>query len=196
MPSQPPTELTMTDSAEIADVLRGRRTIHNFLPDVPPIELIEEAIEIARWAPNHHHTEPWHFYLLGPESIAKVVDLNAGLVAEKKGEEAGEAKRKRWSTIPGWLVVTCDRSEDSLRQDEDYAACCCAVQNLSLALWTHGVGVKWTTGAVTRHPELFELLGANPDQERSIGIFWYGYPAGDVPTQKRKAVSEILKRVP
>jgi len=186
----------MTDSADIADALRGRRTIHKFLPDVPPGELIEEAIEIARWAPNHHHTEPWHFYLLGPESIARVIDLNARLVAEKKGEEAGEAKRKRWSAVPGWLVVTCDRSEDSLRQDEDYAACCCAVHNLSLALWTHGIGVKWTTGAVTRHPDLFELLGVNPDQERSIGIFWYGYPAGDVPSQKRKPVSEILKRVP
>ena len=83
----------MTDSADIADVLRGRRTIHKFLPDVPPVELIEEAIEIARWAPNHHHTEPWLFYVLGPDSIARVVDLNARLVADIQVVEAGEANR-------------------------------------------------------------------------------------------------------
>lgn len=186
----------MTNSADIAVVLRGRRTIHSFLPDVPPVELIEEAIEIARWAPNHHHTEPWHFYLLGPEAIDIAVNLNASLVAHKKGEEAGEAKRKRWSTIPGWLMVTCDRSKEPVRQLEDYAACCCAVHSLSLALWTHGVGVKWTTGEVTRHQDLFELIGIDIRKEVSIGIFWYGYPAGDVPAQKRKPVSEILKRLP
>lgn len=185
----------MTVTADIADVLRGRRTIHSFLPALPPVELVEESIELARWAPNHHHTEPWHFYLLGPESIARVVDLNARLVTARKGDAAGEAKRKRWSTIPGWLVVTCDRSDDATRQEEDYAACCCAVHSLSLALWAHGIGVKWTTGPVTRHPELFELIGANPDQQRSIGIFWYGYPA-DIPTQQRRPVAEILTRVP
>ncbi|MBC8291030.1 MAG: nitroreductase, partial [Planctomycetes bacterium] len=72
---------------------------------------------------------------------------------------------------------------------------CCAMHSFSLALWAHGVGVKWTTGTVTRHAELFDLLGANPEKERSIGIFWYGYPA-DVPAQKRKPVSEILTRIP
>jgi nitroreductase len=176
------------------ELLCGRRTIHNFLAEVPPAHLVEEAVATARWAPNHHHTEPWHFFLLGPNAISRIVDLNAKLVAEKKGDEAGEAKRRRWSEIPGWLVVTCDRSDDSMRQEEDYAACCCAVQNFSLALWAHGVGVKWTTGAVTRHPELFELLGVDSRSQRSVGILWYGYPA-DVPRQKRKPVDEILTTI-
>lgn len=186
---------TMTDPLAIAELLRGRRTIHSFTAEVPPVELIQEAIGLARWAPNHHHTEPWHFYLLGPEAISTIVNLNARLVAEQKGAEAGEAKRQRWSTVPGWLVVTCDRSDDPVRQEEDYAACCCAMQNFSLALWAHGIGVKWTTGAVTRHHELFELLGANPDEERSVGIFWYGYPV-ETPSQKRMSVEEILRKIP
>jgi nitroreductase len=185
----------MSHRSEYFELIRGRRTIHNFETELAPVELVEEAIELARWAPNHHHTEPWHFFLLGPNAISQIVDLNARLVAEKKGDEAGEAKRKRWSTIPGWLVVTCDRSADSVRQEEDYAACCCAVQNFSLAMWAHGVGVKWTTGAVTRHPELFELLEVDSEQQRSVGILWYGYPA-DLPAQKRKPVDQILTVVP
>lgn len=185
---------SMAVPSEITEFLRSRRTIHNFTAEAPPIELVEEAVEVARWAPNHHHTEPWRFFLLGARAIARIVDLNAELVAEKKGPEAGEAKRKRWSEIPGWLVVTCDRSDDPVRQEEDYAACCCAVQNLSLALWAHGVGVKWTTGAVTRHPELFDLLGVDLEKHRSVGILWYGYPAV-IPIQKRKSVEEILTSI-
>ena len=184
----------MAEPSQMIELLRSRRTIHNFTAEVPPIQLVEEAVEAARWAPNHHHTEPWHFFLLGPNAISRIVNLNASLVAAKKGEEAGEAKRKRWSEVPGWLVVTCDRSDDALRQEEDYAACCCAVQNLSLALWAHGVGVKWTTGDVTRHPELFQLLGVDANRHRSVGILWYGYPA-EVPVQKRKPVDEILTAV-
>lgn len=184
----------MAEPSVIMELLRSRRTIHNFTAEIPPSELIIDAVEAARWAPNHHHTEPWHFYLLGPTAKSKIVDLNAKLITEKKGEEAGEAKRQRWSEIPGWLVVTCDRSDNPMRQEEDYAACCCAVQNLSLALWAQGVGIKWTTGDVTRHPQLFEILEVDPARQRSVGILWYGYPAV-VPVQKRKSVNEILRSI-
>ena len=175
----------------LADIIRTRRTIHDFLPEVPPREAILQAIELARWAPNHRHTEPWRFHLLGEQAKSKVVDLNARIVAAKSGFEAGEAKRKRWSEVPGWLVVTCARSDDPVLDNEDYAATCCAIQNFSLYLWSRSIGVKWTTGGVTRHPEFFELLGLDPDANRTVALLWYGYPAS-VPNQQRKAVDEII----
>lgn len=186
----------MTHPFEIvAEIVRGRRTINDFREEQPPRERVLEAIELARWAPNHKHTEPWRFHLLGPESIASIVDLNARLVAEKKGPEAGESKRKRWAAVPGWLVVTCDRSSDLLREREDYAACCCAIQNLQLGLWSHGIGVKWTTGDVTRHTDFATLLGIDPAERCIVGLLWYGYPAA-IPEQKRKPVAEIVEERP
>ncbi|MBI1312725.1 nitroreductase [bacterium] len=187
----------MTDAATLIDrVIHERRTINNFLPEQPPVETIVAAIEAACWAPNHHQTEPWRFHLLGPKSIAAVVDLNAQLVTEAKGSVAGEAKRQRWSEVPGWLAVTCPRSqEDASRELEDYAACCCAIQNLSLFLWSRGIGVKWTTGAVTQHPDYFALLGLNSDEHLSVGLLWFGYPQ-TVPEQRRQSVDEVLTRLP
>lgn len=180
----------------IEDVIRGRRTVHNFTTEVPPFDQIEKAIELASWAPNHRHTEPWRFHHLGPETISAVVDLNARLVAEKKGPAAGEAKRERWSTIPGWLVVTSALSPDDAElEKEDYAACCCAIQNLSLYLWSAGIGVKWTTGAVTRHPDFYRLLNVDPAERQTVGVLWYGY-AANVAQQKRQPVGEILTRLP
>jgi nitroreductase len=180
----------------IEGVIRGRRTIHNFTTEVAPFEQIEKAIELASWAPNHRHTEPWRFHHLGPETISAVADLNARLVAEQKGAAAGEAKRERWSTIPGWLVVTSALSPDDAElEKEDYAACCCAIQNLSLYLWSAGIGVKWTTGAVTRHPEFYRLLNVNPAERQTVGVLWYGY-AANVAQQKRQPVGEILTRLP
>lgn len=175
----------------IADIIRDRRTINFFKPEIPPRNALLEGIEAARWAPNHHLTEPWRFYLLSEHIKQQIVDLNARMVAEDRGEQAGREKRERWSRIPGWLAVTCIRSRDELRQKEDYAACCCAVQNLALYLWSRGIGMKWTTGPVTRSDEFYDLIWVDPVVEEVVGLFWYGYP-DEVPVSVRKPVPEIL----
>jgi nitroreductase len=154
-------------------------------------ELMLEAIELARWAPNHHLTEPWHFYLLGEEKKAASADLIRTIVTENKNAEMGEHKFKSAKAIPGWLVVTCTQSDDELRAREDYAACCCAVQNILLYLSEAGVASKWTTGLITRDQRFFELLGFDAEAEYVVALIWYGYPK-ILPTQSRKDVAEIL----
>lgn len=185
----------MSTPTTIDELIRTRRTIENFRPDAPPREAIRRAVDLARWAPNHKHTEPWRFHLLGPETAAQIVRLNTDLVRRAKGDNAAMAKEQRWSAIPGWLALTCDASDDPIRAAEDYAACCCAAQNLALALWSEGIGVKWSTGAVTRTDEFARLLGFEPGERRIVGLFWYGYPAS-IPESRRKSVDEILEERP
>jgi len=163
--------------ATVAAVIRGRRTIGAFRPEVPPRETILAALDLLRWAPNHKKTEPWHIMWLGSESIQAVIDLNTRILTETKGAQEAESKRKKWLETPGWLVVTCNLASDAFRREEDYAACCCAIQNLMLALWSAGIGTKWSTGDVTRHPEFYKLIGVEPSQQRTVGLIWYGYPA-------------------
>jgi len=187
--------LSPDERAVVAEVIASRRTIHTFLPEPPPEALILRALERARWAPNHKLTEPWRFYLLGPETAEAVAQLNAEIVTERKGERAGQNKLARWSTMPGWLVITCRRAGDAHREREDYAACCCAAQNLMLYLWSEGIGTKWSTAPATRDPRFFELLGIDPEEETVVGLFWYGYPA-ERPEKARRPVAEVLKRLP
>lgn len=185
----------VTRCTELAAVIRGRRTINDFLPERPPDEAVLAAIELARWAPNHKLTQPWRFHLLGERTAATVVELDATLVTAAKGAEAAEARRRKWAAVPGWLVVSCVRSGDELRQREDYAACCCAVQNLLLALWAQGIGSKWSTGGVTRHADFYRLLHLDSATDDVIGLIWYGYPAQTLES-KRRPVEELVKRLP
>lgn len=178
----------------VAQLIRSRRTVHLFEPGPVPEAVVLRALDLARWAPNHRLTEPWRFVLLGPETARAIADLNAELVTEQQGPSAAEAKRARWRAIPGWLVVTCRRSEDPVREREDYAACACAIQNLQLYLWSEGVGVKWTTGPVTRTVRFYELLGLDPNEERIVGMLWYGVPAA-VPATQRRPLGEVLVRL-
>lgn len=179
----------------ILDVIRGRRTIGSFKPELPPRDLVEASIAAASWAPNHKKTEPWRVYWLGPETVRAVIDLNSQVIERKKGPAESLAKRRAWSSVPGWLVVTCARSDDSFRHEEDYAACCCFVQNVMLALWSNGIGTKWSTGDVTREPEFFKHLDIDPSRERVVGMIWYGYPAV-VPEQNRKPIETFVVHRP
>ena len=185
-------------SAQVEDfaaVLRSRRSIDLFLPEPIDVDRLRAAIDVARWAPNHRLTEPWRFYLLGPATMGAVVDLAVELDVAAKGERVGAVRRARLEAIPGMFVLTSARSDDALADRENYAACCCAVQNLMLYLWLQGIGVKWTTGGVTRQQRFYELLGIDSQKESVVGLFWYGAPKA-IPTQKRRPVEDIVTERP
>jgi len=183
-----------SDSAnaeQFAAVLRGRRSIDLFAPDAVRAETLKAAIEVARWAPNHRLTEPWRFYLLGQKTKSAVIGLAVELEIAKKGEKAGPPRRARLEAVPGMFVLTSSRSGDELLDRENYAACCCAAQNLMLYLWLQGIGVKWTTGGITREQRFYDMLELDASKESVVGLFWYGVPKV-VPTQKRRPVEEIV----
>ena len=132
--------------------------------------------------------------------------MNADLVASKKGEAAGEKKLERWLKMPGWLVVTCATSEgtgdNAAMGDpmglarEDYAACCCAVQNLCLSLNSQGLGTKWTTGPVNFDEGFAEAVGFSSEEEYTVGTIWFGTPAQTPsPPGKKMGLEDVFSRV-
>ena len=181
--------------SDITKVIKTRRTTHEFVDEKIPDELIEHAIELARWAPNHKLSQPWRFYLLGENAKHAISKANYDLVYSKRGAKAAEIKMKRWLAVPGWFVLTSQKSSDFILERENYAACCCAAQNVMLGLWKAGIGVKWTTGSVTRHSSFCEVVGFDPGVEEVVGMFWYGKPVKIV-EQRRKPVADFLFRVP
>jgi nitroreductase len=187
-------ESDSVSAEEFAAVLRARRSIDLFSPEPIRAATLLAAIEVARWAPNHRLTEPWRFYVLGAATMRAVVDLAVELEVAAKGERAGPVRRARLEAVPGMFVLTSARSEDPLVDRENYAACCCAAQNLMLYLWRQGIGVKWTTGGITRQPRLYDLLGIDSGKEQLVGFFWYGVPKV-IPAQMRRPVEEIVTQL-
>jgi hypothetical protein len=60
-----------------------------------------------------------------------------------------------------------------------------------LYLWLKGIGVKWTTGGITRQQRFHDVLGIDPAKQSVVGLFWYGVPKV-VPTQQRRPVEDIV----
>ncbi|KAL7482316.1 hypothetical protein ACHAW6_007995, partial [Cyclotella cf. meneghiniana] len=195
-----------TRSSEVHKNILSRRTTNDFEPTLPTNweKALERAINAAIYAPNHKRTEPWRFYLLGPKSIESVCQINAGIVSATKGVEAGDKKMKRWLQMPGWLVVTCVKVQNgpqvmddpmSLAR-EDYAACCCAIQNLCLSLHSQGIATKWTTGAVNFDERFAEAVGFCRDKEYTVGTIWFGKAVQKPqPPAKKLGLKDVLRKV-
>ncbi len=181
--------------SELEKIISSRRTIHNFRPEPVPVDILTAGLQAARWAPNHRMNEPWHVYLPGPETREAICQLNAALIAAAKNTNAADRKLERWRTMPGWLVITAERAPDPVKDQENYAACCCLVQNLALYLWEQGIGLKWSTGEVVRDRRFFDLLHADFTREQVVGLFWYGYPE-DIPPMKRNPIVEHITELP
>ena len=178
----------------LESAILGRRTIHSFKTAKVSDDLIERAIDVACWAPNHFLTEPWKYYLLSDGPKAQIIEMNYKENLTNKGARFAEVKKNRWQTVPGWLVITSKRSGVKKEEQENYAACCCAAQNFMLYLWTKGVGVKWTTGDIIETSSFANIVGFTASAEKPVGMFWYGYPE-TVGKQIRQCLKNVLFKV-
>lgn len=164
-------------------ILIGRRTAHRFSAEHVDASYVTRALQAANQAPCHKHTHPWTFYSIGEETRKKLVPTVTELAAaksQKKNSATPEQDLNRaigkLMTPPVLFAVTSKLSpKDAFREKEDYAASVCALHNMVLSLWGDGVAAKWSTSALTRHPETYNALGIDADLEEIIGFVKAGY---------------------
>ena len=57
---------------EFDDVILGRRSIRGYKPDPVPRALIEEILNLAIRAPSSMNTQPWNFYVITGDPLARI----------------------------------------------------------------------------------------------------------------------------
>ena len=73
---------------------------------------------------------------------------------------------------------------------EDYAATCCAIQNVMLVAWEDGIGMQWSTTGLIEDLEALSVLGVDSEKEQIVGLLYTGFPER-VPVSKRKPAAEL-----
>jgi len=176
----------------LQELIRGRRTVHSFRAEFVPESVVEEALSLSLWAPNHRMTCPWVYVLAGPESRGKLADLGV----ELKGATDVKAKAMRDAVLnPSHLLMLGMRkSAEPMQTHEDYATLACSVQIMSLYLWEKGVGSKWSTGGWTKHARTYEILGVDPREVQLEGALMMGYGVVGAPPD-RPGLERVLRRV-
>ena len=122
-------------------------------------------------------TWPWRFTVVGKDTRAGLLPIAYRL--KNATSEKMQARIRAKLLNPAALVVVTQVTlvEDDFRRKEDYAATCCAIQNLQLAAYAEGLGAKWSTGGLTKHPDVLSHLGIDGHLEDVVGFVWVGESA-------------------
>lgn len=148
---------------DVERAIRERRTHKAFAPEPVDPATLAELLELARWAPNHHLTNPWRFRVLGPQALERLKDA------------AGPEAAAKLDRAPTLVAVSAVQSGDSVADEEDLCAAACAAYAVLLAAHARGLASYWRTPAVLRSAAGRAALGIG-DDERPIGLLHLGRP--------------------
>jgi nitroreductase len=165
---------------DVEDAIRTRRTHKAFAPDPVPRELLDELLELARWAPNHHLTNPWRFRVLGPQAL------------DKLKQAAGPEAASKLDRAPTLIAATSIISADDPEQDEeDLCATACATYAMLLAAHGRGLAGYWRTPGVLRTDAGRAALGI-PADERFVALIHLGWARQDKEPPERAPQSDVV----
>jgi nitroreductase len=190
-------EQTETTGIDVLEAIRGRRSAVRYGDGPVSRAVLEQIVEAARWAPNHHLTEPWRFVVITGDARAALGEAIAAELlhdtANPKAEAEATGVRTKVMRSPVIIAVGQVRvSSDPEKDLEDYAACACATQNLLLAAHAAGLAAKWSTGKMTVSPAAKRFLGLDPD-DRIVGYVYIGSTIDEAPSSRRRPAEEVTR---
>jgi len=175
--------------------IRALRSIKRFTDRPVARTEIETLLEAATLAPNHRLTQPWRFYVMGPQA-RYAYGMALGERKAKKIEDPAAAQAMRETVaqehraLPCMIAIAVINTDNPEQRDEDYAAAMMAVQNIALAAVELGLGTHLKTGGVMGDAAARTAAGVR-DNERIVAIVNVGEPA-DVPPAKRRELASAL----
>ena len=169
---------------ELAEAIKGRRSIRRFKPDAIPRAVLEEVLDMAIWAPSAMNRQAWHFIVIQGEKVAAMKEIFADAFQDIKPRlEKVFAKKPKiiaatqeffetYGGAPVFIFAYCGKAPDGKTWDVPSTAV--AVQNLQLAIHAAGLGSTWTDGIIGKEKEINAALGV--EDKKLLCVLPVGYP--------------------
>ncbi len=159
--------------------IRTRRTRKSFTREPLPRATVERLFDLARYAPNHHLTQPWRFRVLGPEALVRLK------------EAAGPPEAPKLDRAPTLVVASAHLAGEPQQDEEDLCATAAAIYIVLLAATAEGLASYWRTPAVLRTEAGRAALGIAA-AERVLGLIHLGYPHKEPPAREREPAAAYM----
>ena len=175
----------MDNTLIISEIIKNRRNTKEFLEKNVPRELIEFLLECGIWAPNHRNTEPWRFFVVDRESKVRkdiaqgMIDLREKILGKELSDNQKTSIQTQINGIPVIIFVLSVVDANDEITEENYAATCCAIQNMQLAAESVGLGIGWSTGNIAKIETLNRMISQEIDLKMA-GVLSVGYPTSKV----------------
>jgi nitroreductase len=168
---------------DVGEAIRSRRTHKQFGPEPLDEAALRDLLDLARFAPNHHLTQPWRFRALGPQTRARI------------DEAAGDKEAMKLRRAPTLVLATAALSGDPLGDEEDLHATAAAVYAVLLGATARGLASYWRTPACFSEPAVRRVLGLD-ENERVVALIHLGPAVSEPPAKERLPLEDVLTILP
>jgi F420 biosynthesis protein FbiB-like protein len=199
----------LTNTTNLRDFLRTRRSIRRFKADPIPDSVIKEILLTSTFAPSAHHRQPWRFVVLTDSSAKKHLADSMAIAFQKDlqndhlpQEEIDKLINRSKSRINGAPVVIMlcldmtdmNKYDDKKRKRAEFLTATQSVANagMQLLLATHaeGLGGVWVCSPIFAQETVQKALDISKDWEPQA-MFLIGYPLDIPKVRERKNLEEI-----
>ncbi len=181
----------------LAEIIRSRRAIFPSQYIAEPIEsdVIDQLLELAKWAPTHRMTEPWRFTVISGNARIRLGKFLAETYKNISSENFSQAKFERIAkkcTQSQYIILICIQYDVLKRvpEWEELAAVSMSVQNMWLACSALGIGCYWSSPSLKDHISDFIPMEAGM---KCLGMFYIGSFDGSWPIGRRAAMTDKVQ---
>ena len=203
---------------ETQEAIRGRKSIRAFLPKPVPKDLVEQVLDVARWAPSGSNRQPWRVTVATGEACARLSAQLAAMaeiaIAERSAVTTDPARSRpsevgaqilAASRLPSRrnIVVESNRLWGApvvivVSHTGDQSSVHNLVTTLLLAAHDLGLGTCWLGYPLANRDVIREHL-AIPEDEKLGAVVALGYPDLDAPVNgfrsSRMALDDFVRWV-
>lgn len=180
----------------ISKVIKERRSIFpaSYIKKEIPVEVINQILETANYAPTHKLTQPWRFVVIRKAGLSKLGEelgrlykalVNPQQFLQKKYDSFAEK-----TSQADCIIAINMQLSGKIPEWEELAAVSCAVQNMALTAESLQVGAYWSSPPLIN--DLGDFLGLG-EHEKCIGLFYMGYHNEKPWEPNRTPMSEKVK---
>lgn len=171
---------------ELEHAIRTRRTHKVFAPEPVAPDLLAHLLELARWAPNHHLTNPWRFRVLGPSTVGRLKEI---------AEQVAPGSAGKLDRAPTLVVASVCTQGDSAQRREDLLASAVAAYLVLLAAHGAGLAGYWRTLPLLDSPAGRVVLELDA-RETPIGLLHLGRPRQEQHVPARAPIADFVRYLP
>ena len=170
---------------DVETAVRTRRTHKAYRPEPVDTATLDELLDLARWAPNHHLTNPWRFRVLGPASLERL---------KQAAEAAKPGSARKLDRAPTLVVVSARQTGDAVQDREDVLAAGVAAYIVLLGAHARGLAGYWRTLGILDEPGGRAAVGLEAD-EVAVGLLHLGHPLHPPQPSERAPLAEVAIRL-
>ena len=174
---------------DLDKTIKGRRSIRRYLEEPIPDFLIEELLDLARYAPSSMNGQPWYFIVIRNDETKRqlVAIKNKHCPAEKRMYKADFLQN-----APVVVVVCVDREQSFNRGVENAVL---AAANIMLGACRRGLGTVYMSAYRGDDPSVCKEIRQTldiPENVDPITIIPLGYPSETPEPKTVKSLDQIV----